>query len=276
MQTDISIRDRLPALLALAIPVLCGAAWMAASGAPSHYALVNLGALALASFWIITGRGPHTSLSRHILLGALLIVLLSPLLFGPELISITGDRVVRWMPLGPLALHTGMLTVPALTVLAARNRPLAAPILLVALLGALFQPDAATGFAITFAAVGLHHVTRDPKVGVVCALAFFASIFMALHGEIAPQPYVERALVDAAMQSVFLGLTLALALAASFALILFAAPFAPEVRFALAGLLFGFAIMALISNYPTPFIGYGAAPILGFGLAFGLHRIPAR
>jgi len=271
-----TIRERLPAMLALAIPVVCGAAWMALSGAPAHYALVNLGALALACLWIIGGRGPHTALSRHILLGALLIILLCPLLIGPELTSITGDRVVRWLPMGPLALHSGMLAAPALAVMAASNRRYGAGFLVAGALAVMFQPDAATGFAFTFAAVGIHHVTRDWKFGVAAILGFFASITMALAGEIPPQPFVERVLVEATLQSIFLGLALAAASIASFALILFAAPFAREVRFALAGTLFGFAIMALMSNYPTPFVGYGAASILGFGLALGLHRIPVR
>jgi len=271
-----TLRDRIPALLALAIPVVSGAAWMAASGAPAHYPLVNLGALVLACLWIIGGRGPHTALSRHILLGALLLVVLSPLVVGQELTSITGDRVVRWVPLGPLALHTGMLATPAIAVLAARNRRYGAGFLLAGVLAAMFQPDAASGFALTFAAVGIHHITRDWKFGVAAILGFLASITMALAGEIAPQPFVERVLVDATLQNLVLGIALAAALVASFALLLIAIPFAKEVRFALAGLLFGFAVMALMSNYPTPFIGYGAAPILGFGLALGLHRIPAR
>jgi len=91
-----------------------------------------------------------------------------------------------------------------------------------------------------------------------------------------PQPFVERVLVEAAGTSVFLAIALALALAAGFALVLFAVPFDRAKRFALAGLYFGFAVIALMSSYPTPLIGYGAAPILGFGIALGLHRIPLR
>lgn len=270
------IRDRLPALLALAIPVASGALYMALAGAPSHYALLNLGALALACLWILGGRGPHTALSRHMLAAIMLLVMLSPLVVGPEMTSITGDRVVRWFPLGPLNLHTGMLATPALCVLAARNRQLAAPILLAAVLASLVQPDAATGFALTFAAVGLHHVTKDWKVGLVAVIGFFASLLMAVRGELPPQPFVERVLVDAAGGNLLLAIALALALVASFALILFAIPFDRAKRLTLAGLFFGFGIMALMSNYPTPLIGFGAAPILGFGIAFGLHRIPLK
>lgn len=256
--------------------MLAGALYMALAGAPSHYALVNLAALALACLFILIGRGPHTAPSRHLLVIALVVFMLSPLVVGPELTSITGDRVVRWFPLGPIALHTGMFAAPALCVLAARNRKLAAPILLVALAAALFQPDAGTGFALTFAAVGLHHVTKDWKVGAVAVLGFFASLLMAVRGELAPQPFVERVLMDAAEHSVIVAIALALSLAATFALILFAIPFDRAKRFALAGLFFGYAVMSLMAPYPAPLIGYGAAPILGFGLALGLHRIPSR
>ena len=167
-----------------------------------------------------------------------------------------------------------MLVLPALCVLAARNRKLAAPILLAALVAVFFQPDAASGLAIAFAALGLHHVTRDWKVGAVAALGLVASLFMATRGQLPPQPFVEQVLADAAQANLFIAVALALALVAAFALILTAIPFDRAKRFTLAGLLFGFVAMAVIASYPTPLIGYGAAPILGFGLALGLHRIP--
>ena len=184
--------------------------------------------------------------------------------------------MVRWFPLGPLNLHTGMIAVPPLCVLAARNRVLAAPMLLAGVFAALLQPDAGSGFALTFAAVGLHHVTKDWKVGVVAIIGFFASIFMAVHGELPAQPFVERVLIDAAQQNIAWAMALAVALLASFLLVIFCIPFARDKRFALGGALFGFTAIAMMSYYPFPLMGYGAAPIIGFGLALGLHRIPAR
>lgn len=265
-------RDRVQALLALAIPVLAGAAWMALAGAPSTYPLTNLVALAIMSGWILLGRAPHTAPSRHMLTAVLLLVMLFALVSGPYVLSITQDPVARWVTFGSLSLHAGMIAVPPLAVMAARNRQLAVPILLLALFAALLQPDAASGFAVLFAAVGIHHVTRDWKVGLVAIAAFVASIAMALRGEIAPQPFVERVLVDAAGQSIVLAAALAIALAVGFALVLFAIPFGRAPRFALAGALFGFIVMAQMSTYPMPLIGYGAAPIIGFGIALGLHR----
>ena len=43
-----------------------------------------------------------------------------------------------------------------------------------------------------------------------------------------------------------------------------------RVRHALAGSLFGFSLAAIVSNYPSVLIGYGAAPIIGYGLALAL------
>ena len=270
------VRSRAPCFLALAIPVLAGASWMAFASAPSHYAPVNLAALVLASLWLTVGRTPTTVAGQSALLAVIMILPLLPLLTGPTVLSITQDPVARWLQLGPFALHTGMLATPALVVLAARMPDQAAPILLAGAVVALLQPDAATGFALTLAAVGLHHVTKDWKVGLAAIVAFVATLRMAVTGEIAPQPFVERVLVDAASLSLPMATALAIALAASFALLLWAVPFGRSERFALAGAFFGYVLMAMMTSYPMPLAGYGAGPILGFGFALGLHRIQAR
>lgn len=49
------------------------------------------------------------------------------------------------------------------------------------------------------------------------------------------------------------------------------APQTPRAQgWALAALLVTFGIIATIAPFPYPLIGYGAAPILGFGLALGV------
>ena len=260
---------RVPALLAIAVPVGSGMAWMASAGAPGHYALVNAGALALAAVWIALGRGPKLAAVPAVLL---LVLMALPLVTGPYVSSVTQDAVARWVPLGPITLHAGMVAIPPLAVLATRERRLGWAMLAAAVAIALFQPDAASGFALTFAAVGLHHVTRDWRVALVAIGGFVASLVMSVAGEVAPQPFVERVIVDALGDGIGWALLLAGSLAASFLLIVFAAPLERAERMALAGCLFGFVVMALMSTYPTPLIGYGAAPILGFGLALGLVR----
>lgn len=238
---------------------------MAAMGAPTSYLAVNAGALVLATAWILFGEDPRTAKPRRVLMLVLLALLFVPLITGPHL-----NGIARWLPLGPFTLHAGALAFPALAVLAAREKDYVAPALLVALLAAFFQPDAALGFAVVFAAIGLHDTMRDWQLGLVVIVGFLASIMMALKGELPAQPYVERVLVDAAMVNPLLGLALFVALAGGFVLILRAVPLDRHARFALAGSLFGFSLMAILSNYPSVLIGYGAAPILGYGFALGL------
>lgn len=238
---------------------------MAAMGAPTSYLAVNAGALVLATAWILFGEAPRTAKPRRVLMVVLLALLFVPLITGPHL-----NGIARWLPLGPFTLHAGALAFPALAVLAAREKDYVAPALLVALLAAFFQPDAALGFAVVFAAIGLHDTMRDWQLGLVVIVGFLASIMMALKGELPAQPYVERVLVDAAMVNPLLGLALFVALAGGFVLILRAVPLDRHARFALAGSLFGFSLMAILSNYPSVLIGYGAAPILSYGFALGL------
>lgn len=270
--TSLFATPRFPAMAALAIPVLAGAAWMAAAGAPQAYWLTNLAALVPALVWIALGQAPAGPTGRRVLAGAFVALMLLPLATGPYLPSVTQDAVARWIPLGPLTLHAGMIAVPPLAVLAAREGKLAAPILFAAIVAALFQPDAATGFALTFAAVGLHHAGQDWRVGLVAIAGFAASLLMAVSGELPPTQFVERVLVEAARTEIAAAAALALALLGCFLLIALALPRPREERLALAGALFGFAIMALMSTYPSVLIGYGASPILGFGIALGLNR----
>ncbi|MEZ5744471.1 MAG: hypothetical protein R3D89_12310 [Sphingomonadaceae bacterium] len=257
------------AIAALAVPVLGGIAGLAALGAPTSYLITNLAALVLAGVWVALGRAPASLKAQRILTVALLALLFAPLLTGPE-----QQGIARWLPLGPFTLHAGMLAFPSLAVLAARDPDYAAPILLTALLAAFLQPDAATGFAVVFAAVGLHDVSKDWKFGLVAIVGFVAAILMALRGLLPAVPFVERVLIYAARDSFSVALGMALALAIGFTLLIFRAPLPRAERYALAGALFGFIVMALISHYPTPLVGYGAAPILGFGLALGLRRAP--
>ena len=253
------------ALAALAVPVLGGVAGLAMLGAPVTYLLTNFAALAIAAAWIAFGHAPERARGRHLVLAVLLAMLFVPLLTGPEQVGIA-----RWLPLGPVTLHAGMLVFPAIATLAAREREHAALILSVALFAAFLQPDAATGFAVVFAAVGLHDVSKDWRVGLVAIVGFFASIVMALRGQLPPAPFVERLLIYSAGDNWMAVTIMSLALGIGFCLI-FATRLAREQRFALAGALFGFIVTALMAHYPTPLVGYGAAPILGIGLALGLR-----
>ena len=260
-----ALRSRLTALLALALPVLAGLGYLQLAGAPAHYLLINAGALLLGLLLIVFVSSPQSLRVRRGLTIALLLALFVPLATGPWV-----EGVARWLPLGPFRLHTAGLLVPAVLVLALRDKEYAAPILLTAIFAGLSQPDAAIGFAIVFAAIGFHDVSKDWRIGLVTIFAFFAAIVMAVRGNPPPQAFVERVLVDAGSISPLLMAGLFIALAVSFFLIL-RALYAPKaIRYTLAGSLFGFTILSIMNNYPSVLIGYGAAPIIGYGLALGM------
>lgn len=253
------------ALFALAAPVLAGIAWMGWAGSPESYRIINAAALALATLWLVFARQPATLWHWRYIGMASVAVLCLPFVTGPAV-----NTVSRWVALGPLALNSGALAVPTLVVAAARDSKWGPYLLGAALVPLSFQPDAAAGLALTFAAAGMHDRTKAWRYGLVCVLGFALTISMALRGELPPQMFVERVLIDAARGGLLWLLVLMLALIASFFTILKGLRTPPATAYALAGALFGFFTMALVSHYPAPFVGYGAAPILGFGLALGL------
>jgi hypothetical protein len=259
------MRNRGIAVAALAIPVLAGLAYLFAFGAPASYLAVNAAVLAVAILWIAVALPPPSSTGRRVLIGALLLLLFVPLLTGPSL-----SGVARWLPLGPFNLHAGMLAVPLLATLAGEEPEYAPLLLSLALLAAFLQPDMATGAALMLAAVGLYDATRDWRHVVFAIVAFTASLVAAMRGELPAHPFVERVIFLLARTDLLAALGLLAALLASFYLIVGALPGRESSRKALAGSLFGFSFAGLVSNYPSPLIGYGAAPILGFGLALGL------
>ncbi|MEX0342879.1 MAG: hypothetical protein AB3N06_09845 [Erythrobacter sp.] len=265
------MRERSVALIAIALPVLSGLAYLWQTGAPQAYPATNAAALGLAAVLVYSAPAIETPKARRILAAALIALLFLPLLTGPQV-----NGIARWLPLGPVALHAGALALPPLLVLAARDEDFAPPILLAALLAATLQPDAATGLAVVMAAVGLYNAKGDWRLVPVVAIAFFASLLAGLRGELPAQPYVERVLIQQAMEHPLGALGLAGALLACFLLIAHALPAEKPVRHALAGGHFGFSLAAVVSNYPSILVGYGAAPILGFGLAVGLAVAMAR
>lgn len=261
------MRGRGISVLSLAFPVLAGIAYLALAGAPSPYWVTNGLALLLSSAAVLSLPAIEGAKARRFATITLIALLFVPLVTGPAI-----NGIARWLPLGGFVLHSGALVLPALAVLAARDEDYAPPILLAALLAASLQPDAALGLAVLFAAVGLYNAKRDWRLVPVAGMAFFASMIAGLRGELPAQPFVERVLVRLAMETPLAAFGLALALLGCFLLFAHALPAPKPTRHALAGSLFGFSLAALVSNYPSVLIGYGAAPILGYGLALALAR----
>ena len=258
------MNDRYRLMLPLAVPALAGLAYLAAAGAPAHYLAVNGGALLLALGWIAIGRVPDSEIAKRALPAVLLALFALPLLAGPDI-----DGVRRWLPLGPMSLHAGMLLIPLLGCLCARD-PRNGPWVLGAAMGiSLLQPDAASAAALALVAASLVWMHRKPFFAAIAAIGLAICVVAYGAGDLPPQPFVEHVFADAWADRPVLALSLVAGVVTGLILLLTAQTVPREERFVMAAAMTGFTALSLIANYPTPLVGYGAAPILGFGLALG-------
>jgi hypothetical protein len=259
--------DRWRLTLALAIPSVGGLAYLAAFGAPTRLIAVNAGALAVGLIWVMFGRLPEGQRARLALGGGATLVLFVPLLTGP----IVGG-VARWLPAGPVSLHSSALLLPLITVIAARERAWGPALLALAGAALALQPDAAALAGLAAAGVVLAAIHRSPAFALVTASSAALALFTFNAGTLEPQVFTEGVLAQVAAQSWLAAAALGAAL---FLLPLWLLPIREETR-PLAALLVALGAMAVIAPFPFPLIGYGAAPILGFALAFGAAGIAAR
>ncbi|MCL9981778.1 MAG: hypothetical protein NBV60_01345 [Erythrobacter sp.] len=265
--------DRLRLALPLLIPSAGGLCYLYAFDAPARLLAVNAGALALALAWIMLGRAPASRSLCLTLASAAALGLFLPLLLGPEV-----GGVARWLPAGPVALHSGALLLPLITVIAARETRYGPALLALAGAALALQPDAAALAALAAASAALAWLHRKMAFALVAAAGFSLAAITFGAGTLEPQVFTESVLPHVAERSA-LG-------AAALALMLFVLPlwhliFDPQTeraeRCALAALLLALGAMAVIAPFPYPLIGYGASPILGFGLALGMTmRKPGR
>ena len=257
---------------ALWVPGVGGAIFLILAAAPLTFAATNLAALALALGVILSGGiGCGPTARRGI--GVVLVTLLAlPIVTGPEV-----DGVARWLPLGPLALHSGMVAVPLLAVCASADKRWGAAMLAGAMICAAIQPDAASALALAFIAATLAILSRRRSMTLAAGLGAIAAAVALRSAGPPAQPFVEGVLdriwAIEPIAALLLGATLAWS---GFALLTLHVPFRSPAL-ASAAALTGFVAMSFLGPYPTPLIGYGAAPFIGFGLAFAsLTRFAAR
>jgi hypothetical protein len=172
-----------------------------------------------------------------------------------------------------------MIVLPAMLATLPRHRPVIglAAIGLFALV-ALAQPDAALALALVGGSLGIAIARRtSPSSWLAAGLSAAGLAATLARGDpLQPVAFVETALGDAWRAEPIVGTAMAGSLAAA----IFAAPslvvrdMAAEraSAFAVSGTFAGFALASFLLAHPQPLIGYGAAPILGMGLALAVLR----
>lgn len=269
-----TLRQRLLAFLCVALAVALGLVGFASGGAPNSYIIVNGAGLAVVASVLIPGGPGRTRIVPPLiaLLGLALIV--ATLFVGPEV-----EGVQRWIRIGPLTLHAGMLVLPAMIATFVRQRPtvsLPATVICAAVFS--LQPDLGSALAL-FGGLALTMVGRRLAFAEVamCLIALAAVLATALRPDsLAPVPFVETALIDAWRTSPPLGVAMAAALAMAIILpprlLVRRNPDLGASARGVIGALGGFAVAPLFGPFPQPLIGYGASPIIGLGLALAVLR----
>jgi cell division protein FtsW (lipid II flippase) len=254
-----------PNIIGFGAAVLAGIAFMLLGGAPAHYPAINAAAFATGVVLLLLLSPAITNRAVTIIVFAASLALFLPLIIGPDL-----EGIHRWIALGPVQLHAGMFLLPLVMALLPRLNPKAQnAAFLCAAIAISAQPDRASAMALLGGAFGMAVVQRDRWAGVSVAIALLSvSVTFVRADPLDPVPFVETVLPDAWAIHPLIANVLVLTLIAAIAL---------PVRqggemWSLAGAWAGFAFASFIGAYPTPLIGYGAAPIIGFALGLAMCK----
>ena len=190
------------------------------------------------------------------------------------------DGVHRWLSVGPLRLHIGLLLIPALLTVHARGDCGITACLAIMVCAQLTarQPDLGTALAMTIALLPSALIRRARGDGIALAMAALTSAFFFDNPDpLQPVAMVEHVLTDSWQWTAWTGpLALIGALILPVALLWrgFVDPAMRLPAVTLAGLWFGLLLASLIGHYPVPLLGYGASAVLGWGLALAWMLAP--
>lgn len=191
-------------------------------------------------------------------------------------VSLEGAK--RWLALGPVQLHTASMVLPFAAWAFAKGfgDRRVAPIAGVVALLLLYQHDAASSlaFALALAAGALVERPRALTPWACVVVGGLLAYAAWVEPDTLPAvPYVEGLLANTMKANPALGVAtgvLMIGLPAPFLAVAQAMPERRAETLALAALWTGWIAGNLFGNYPAPVLGYGAAPILAWGLSLGL------
>ncbi|ADG09193.1 FtsW/RodA/SpoVE family cell cycle protein [Caulobacter segnis] len=245
------------------------------AGAPRSAVIVQgLAAVLAVGLALLVGRfWRRTRWRLWVLTAACGLALVLTLMNG---VSLEGAR--RWLALGPIQLHTASIVLPFAAWAFAKgfdDRRVAPIAGLVALL-LLYQHDAASSLAFALALAAATLVERPRQLtpwACVIVAALLAYAAWVEPDTLPAVPYVEGLFVSTMAANPVLGFVagvLMISLPAPFLAVASARPERRAEALALAALWTGWIAGNLFGNYPAPVLGYGAAPILAWGLSLGL------
>lgn len=254
--------------------LVVGLALLAGGGAPAGWLAVQAGAgvIALALFL----PPARQKFPRH----ATALLLVTPFVMLATLLFDNGlDGVHRWLSVGPIKLHIGLLLLPILVALHARGDGRYSSLSLIACAAVIgLQPDLGMALGLTLALFTITLIRRDRQDWLTLAASTAALVLCLVSPDpLQPVAMVEHVLIDSWQWAVWTG---PLALIGALVLpvtLLWRACTGPALRLpavSLAGLWLGLLLASLIGHFPVPLLGYGASAVIGWGLALAWMEAP--
>ena len=244
-----------------------GLVYLAVAGAPGRYAAVNAAALVvgLIAMALVAKRARPWGFAVL----ALGTALLATALFGHAL-----DGVTRWVRVDPLSLQPSLILLPAMCVMfAGVGGGVAAGGMSLAALALALQPDRAMAGALVAALTAVTFARPDRWRLTAWAVAVAGFVVTLARPDTLPaQAYVERVLNSAFQVHVFAGLAVWIGAAVLILPAVAGAILQPDDRaryLAFGAVWLAIIAAAVLGNYPTPLVGYGASSILGYALSVG-------
>ena len=246
---------------------LVGLTYLLVSGAPPSMVIVNGSAIIigilLASFIKLAARVTDRVVAAIALIGAFI-------LLGTAISGYAIEDARRWLLIGPFFIQTSLILLPLIAICFARvqNVPTTVAVIVAAFAMAA-QPDRAMA-GMLFVAVAIVGMMRpnwlSASAALFCAMMFATTLLL-------PDRLPAVPFVDHILWSAFdIGLWVGLALWAGCMLLVCPILFTPKAERSILHYVFASCWATLIAAaamgaYPTPIIGYGASPIIGYFLS---------
>lgn len=263
--------NQLTRLSGMTIAVLMGCIYMTLASAPRTYSIINAMAL-------VCGIGLAVFLKRPVRsLGAVAFTSFALVLFVATLFSVAEiDGVHRWIAVGPVRLHVGLLLLPAtISLLPDLRRELALLTVIAISLIVSLQPDRASAFALLSGVFVLAIAKRDKwSVGMLAIAVIGFSWTLSQIDPLQPVRFVEYVIRDAWEFHPSAAVILAVSLILALVMPLLSVNSRNQIPLtASLATISGFVIISFFGPYPMPLIGYGVSAIVGYGLALGFSAV---
>lgn len=246
-----------------------GVLLLGALGAPVSMLVANGAGFACGVVAYAAVRGLQAVAHPALVTMAASVAMLAVALFGFDL-----DGVHRWIRVGPFTLHAGFVLFPLLIGSLGGASWIAALAFAGAGFVAWLQPDAGMATALALAAVGLLAASRTiaAGVGVLVACALTVATWFR-PDDLEAARFVEQVPELAWSQHPAIGLAAFVLLAALPAPFLVLGARDKERRavcWPVAGFWAGAAAASLAGHFPTPVIGMGIGPIVGYAISLAV------